>query len=58
MPAHLRAGLAPKDLRLALEMAHQLEVPGLIAPQVIRLMRMRAANGAWDQRFVLHDQGL
>lgn len=32
--------LAHKDLRLALEMADELGVPGMIAPQVMSLMRM------------------
>jgi 3-hydroxyisobutyrate dehydrogenase-like beta-hydroxyacid dehydrogenase len=32
--------LAHKDLRLALEMADDLGVPGLIGPQVMNLMRM------------------
>ena len=37
--------LAHKDLRLALEMADQLGVPGLIAPQVMTLMRMARGMG-------------
>jgi len=34
-----------KDLRLALEMADELGVPGLIAPQVMNLMRMARGMG-------------
>ncbi|MDQ2804122.1 MAG: NAD(P)-dependent oxidoreductase [Pseudomonadota bacterium] len=37
--------LAHKDLRLALEMADELGVPGMIAPQVMTLMRMARAAG-------------
>jgi 3-hydroxyisobutyrate dehydrogenase-like beta-hydroxyacid dehydrogenase len=37
--------LAHKDLRLALEMANHLGVPGLIAPQVMSLMRMARGMG-------------
>jgi 3-hydroxyisobutyrate dehydrogenase-like beta-hydroxyacid dehydrogenase len=37
--------LAHKDLRLALEMADDLGVPGLIAPQVMSLMRMARGMG-------------
>jgi 3-hydroxyisobutyrate dehydrogenase-like beta-hydroxyacid dehydrogenase len=37
--------LAHKDLRLALEMADDLGVPGLIAPQVMNLMRMARGMG-------------
>jgi 3-hydroxyisobutyrate dehydrogenase-like beta-hydroxyacid dehydrogenase len=37
--------LAHKDLRLALEMADRLGVPGLIAPQVMSLMRMARGMG-------------
>lgn len=37
--------LAHKDLRLALEMADELGVPGLIAPQVMNLMRMARGMG-------------
>jgi 3-hydroxyisobutyrate dehydrogenase-like beta-hydroxyacid dehydrogenase len=37
--------LAHKDLRLALEMADELGVPGMIAPQVMNLMRMARAKG-------------
>ncbi|PPQ32729.1 NAD(P)-dependent oxidoreductase [Rhodopila globiformis] len=37
--------LAHKDLRLALEMADELGVPGLIAPQVMSLMRMARGMG-------------
>ena len=37
--------LAHKDLRLALEMADALGVPGLIAPQVMNLMRMARGMG-------------
>ena len=37
--------LAHKDLRLALEMADELGVPGLIAPQVLNLMRMARGMG-------------
>ncbi|MBN8930257.1 MAG: hypothetical protein BGO51_02810 [Rhodospirillales bacterium 69-11] len=37
--------LAHKDLRLALEMADQLGVPGVIAPQVMNLMRMARGMG-------------
>ena len=37
--------LAHKDLRLALELADQLGVPGMIAPQVMNLMRMARAKG-------------
>jgi 3-hydroxyisobutyrate dehydrogenase-like beta-hydroxyacid dehydrogenase len=37
--------LAHKDLRLALEMADELGVPGLIAPQVMNLLRMARGMG-------------
>src|SRR3954454_17401765 len=37
--------LAHKDLRLALEMADELGVPGLIAPQFMSLMRMARGMG-------------
>ena len=37
--------LAHKDLRLALEMADDLGVPGLIAPQVMNLMRLARGMG-------------
>lgn len=37
--------LAHKDLRLAMEMADELGVPGLIAPQVMSLMRMARGMG-------------
>jgi 3-hydroxyisobutyrate dehydrogenase-like beta-hydroxyacid dehydrogenase len=37
--------LAHKDMRLALEMADELGVPGLIAPQVLNLMRMARGMG-------------
>jgi len=37
--------LAHKDLRLALQMADELGVPGLIAPQVMNLMRMARGMG-------------
>lgn len=37
--------LAHKDLRLALEMTDELGVPGLIAPQVMNLMRMARGMG-------------
>ncbi|HEY1930978.1 MAG TPA: NAD(P)-dependent oxidoreductase [Acetobacteraceae bacterium] len=37
--------LAHKDLRLALEMADELGVPGMIAPQVMNLMRMARGMG-------------
>jgi 3-hydroxyisobutyrate dehydrogenase-like beta-hydroxyacid dehydrogenase len=37
--------LAHKDMRLALEMADELGVPGLIAPQVMSLMRMARGMG-------------
>jgi len=40
--------LAHKDLRLALEMADELGVPGLIAPQVMNLMRMARGMGLGD----------
>ena len=38
--------LAHKDVRLALEMADELGVPGLIAPQVMNLMRMARGDEA------------
>ena len=41
--------LAHKDLRLALEMADDLGVPGLIAPQVMNLMRMARGMGLGGQ---------
>jgi 3-hydroxyisobutyrate dehydrogenase-like beta-hydroxyacid dehydrogenase len=37
--------LAHKDLRLALEMADEVCLPGMIAPQVMNLMRLACANG-------------
>jgi len=37
--------LAHKDLRLALELTDELGVPGLIAPQVMNLMRMARGMG-------------
>ncbi len=37
--------LAHKDMRLALEMADELGVPGMIAPQVMNLMRMARGMG-------------
>ena len=37
--------LAHKDLRLALEMADEVGMPGMIAPQVMTLMRMARAHG-------------
>ncbi len=37
--------LAHKDLRLALELADELGVPGMIGPQVMTLMRMARAKG-------------
>jgi 3-hydroxyisobutyrate dehydrogenase-like beta-hydroxyacid dehydrogenase len=37
--------LAHKDLRLALEMADEVGLPGMIAPQVMNLMRMARAHG-------------
>lgn len=37
--------LAHKDLRLALELADELGVPGMIGPQVMTLMRMARARG-------------
>ena len=37
--------LAHKDLRLALELADELGVPGMIAPQVMNLMRIARAKG-------------
>ncbi|HTI80280.1 MAG TPA: NAD(P)-dependent oxidoreductase [Acetobacteraceae bacterium] len=37
--------LAHKDLRLALELADELGVPGMIAPQVMNLMRMARGRG-------------
>ncbi len=37
--------LAHKDLRLAVEMADELGVPGMIAPQVLNLMRMARGMG-------------
>jgi 3-hydroxyisobutyrate dehydrogenase-like beta-hydroxyacid dehydrogenase len=37
--------LAHKDLRLALEMADEVGAPGLIAPQVMNLMRMARGMG-------------
>lgn len=41
--------LAHKDLRLALEMADELGVPGVIAPQVMNLMRMARGMGFGEQ---------
>jgi 3-hydroxyisobutyrate dehydrogenase-like beta-hydroxyacid dehydrogenase len=37
--------LAHKDLRLALDMADELGVPGFIAPQVMNLMRVARGMG-------------
>ena len=37
--------LAHKDLRLAMELADEVGVPGLIAPQVLNLMRMARGMG-------------
>jgi len=37
--------LAHKDLRLALEIADEVGLPGMIAPQVMNLMRMARAKG-------------
>jgi 3-hydroxyisobutyrate dehydrogenase-like beta-hydroxyacid dehydrogenase len=37
--------LAHKDLRLALEMQDELGLPGVIAPQVMNLMRQARAKG-------------
>lgn len=37
--------LAHKDLRLALAMADEVGLPGMIAPQVMNLMRMARADG-------------
>lgn len=37
--------LAHKDMRLAMELADELGVPGLIAPQVLNLMRMARGMG-------------
>ena len=37
--------LAHKDMRLALQMADELGVPGMIAPQVMSLMRMARGMG-------------
>ncbi len=37
--------LAHKDLRLALEMADEVGLPGMIAPQVMNLMRLARAKG-------------
>lgn len=37
--------LAHKDLRLALELADELGVPGMLGPQVMNLMRMARAAG-------------
>ncbi len=37
--------LAHKDLRLALELADELGVPGMIGPQVMNLMRLARAKG-------------
>ena len=37
--------LAHKDLRLAMELADDLGVPGMIAPQVLNLMRMAGGMG-------------
>lgn len=38
--------LAHKDLRLALEMADEAGLPGMIAPQVMNLMRLARASGS------------
>ena len=46
--ASFALNLAHKDLRLALEMADELGVPGLIAPQVMNLMRMARGMGLGD----------
>ena len=44
--ASFAVDLAHKDLRLALELADELGVPGMIAPQVMNLMRLaRARHG-------------
>ena len=37
--------LAHKDLRLAMELADELGVPGMIAPQVLNLQRMARGMG-------------
>jgi 3-hydroxyisobutyrate dehydrogenase-like beta-hydroxyacid dehydrogenase len=37
--------LAHKDMRLAMELADELGVPGLVAPQVLNLMRMARGMG-------------
>jgi len=41
----LASAIAHKDLRLAMEMADELGVPGMIAPQVMNLMRMARGMG-------------
>lgn len=41
--------LAHKDLRLALELADELGVPGMIGPQVMNLMRIARAKGMGEQ---------
>ncbi len=43
--ANFALDLAHKDLRLALGLADELGVPGMIAPQVMNLMRMARAHG-------------
>ena len=43
--ASFALNLAHKDLRLALELADELGVPGMIAPQVMNLMRIARAQG-------------
>jgi 3-hydroxyisobutyrate dehydrogenase-like beta-hydroxyacid dehydrogenase len=43
--ANFALDLAHKDLRLALELADELGVPGMIGPQVMNLMRMARAKG-------------
>lgn len=46
--ASFALNLAHKDLRLAMEMADELGVPGMIAPQVMNLMRMARGMGLGD----------
>jgi 3-hydroxyisobutyrate dehydrogenase-like beta-hydroxyacid dehydrogenase len=46
--ASFALNLAHKDLRLALELADELGVPGMIAPQVMNLMRIARAKGMGD----------
>ncbi len=47
--------LAHKDMRLAMELADELGVPGLVAPQVLNLMRMARGMGlgAMDSTSIL-----